>query len=607
MRRKSVGWRLIAGSLAAVVSLLAAVALPGAATASPYDKGLGAIGDEVSFEDGSPAARVKVDLFTSDDRGRRVQFLGTTRTDSNGNYGFAVDPGCYKVTFVAPDGHVFTRTNGRYENSRRICVSSGETNWTADAVLKKAGPPTTTPPTTTPPPTTPPTTTPPTTTPPTTTPPTTTPPTTTPPTTTPPTTTPPPPEPAKCRALIGPSSITEGSVGEYRVQLDKPALQDRSFHLALQHGTAKWINAQPGVQSQDIMWGGYYTVWGVWFTQWYYLSTVYGQVPTSTFDMTSRPMVGPADASWDFSLVDGYHNPQNTTVQVVTVKAGQTESDSFKVKAWAEKITVDQRGYTGGNYSESGEYFGVHSYGKCNDLRVHINDNSWYNFVSPLTLDLDNDGIETTAASNDAPKFDLLGNGEPIASGWTSDALLAHDADGSGTIDSGTELFGGAIGDGYGKLAEFDSNDDGVVDADDDRFGELSAWTDADQDRFTDPGELLSLAEVGVTSISVSYSWDGSDDGNGNFFGETGTATMADGTTISMVDVYFGTMEAAATTENPSPAAADTIEAGNTMLILLLGAAGLGIVGYAALAARRRRNGLDGELAQLLDESSMEI
>ena len=62
---------------------------------------------------------------------------------------------------------------------------------------------------------------------------------------------------------------------------------------------------------------------------------------------------------------------------------------------------------------------------------------------SPIALDLDGDGVETTALA-DGSYFDHDGNGFAEQTGWVSsdDGLLVMDRDGNGTIDSGKELFG---------------------------------------------------------------------------------------------------------------------------------------------------------------------
>ena len=63
----------------------------------------------------------------------------------------------------------------------------------------------------------------------------------------------------------------------------------------------------------------------------------------------------------------------------------------------------------------------------------------------------------------------------------------------------------GARGEGFAKLASFDSNGDGVVDALDARFGELLVWQDANQNHSTDAGELRSLADKASRVSKVGF------------------------------------------------------------------------------------------------------
>ena len=62
---------------------------------------------------------------------------------------------------------------------------------------------------------------------------------------------------------------------------------------------------------------------------------------------------------------------------------------------------------------------------------------------SPLIVDLDGDGVETTTVENGA-YFDHDNNGFAEKTGWVGkdDGLLARDLNGNGQIDDGTELFG---------------------------------------------------------------------------------------------------------------------------------------------------------------------
>jgi len=63
--------------------------------------------------------------------------------------------------------------------------------------------------------------------------------------------------------------------------------------------------------------------------------------------------------------------------------------------------------------------------------------------ASPIVLDLNGDGVHTSAASQGV-NFDLAGTGHSSKMGWTdgTDGLLAIDLNHDGRINDGTELFG---------------------------------------------------------------------------------------------------------------------------------------------------------------------
>lgn len=162
--------------------------------------------------------------------------------------------------------------------------------------------------------------------------------------------------------------------------------------------------------------------------------------------------------------------------------------------------------------------------------------------TSPLVLDLNGDGIHTTALGQAQGTFDLLNTGTAIRSGWLSgeDGFLALDANGNGRIDNRTELFGGAIGEGFARLQALDSNYDGAVDARDTRFAELKIWQDKNENHKTDAGELHTLARYGIVSLTTAYTVAPALQ-NGNWLLEHSQAFKADGTRLALVDVYFET------------------------------------------------------------------
>lgn len=167
--------------------------------------------------------------------------------------------------------------------------------------------------------------------------------------------------------------------------------------------------------------------------------------------------------------------------------------------------------------------------------------------TSPLVLDLDGDGIETTTLAAGAV-FDLDANGTAERAAWVAggDGLLVRDLDGNGLITSGAELFGSGTTlangakalDGFAALAGLDSNGDGIINASDAAFGQLQVWVDANGDAHTDAGELRSLADLGIASLGLQAQ--ASDlQNNGNAVGLLGSYTTTDGAAHVLADVWL--------------------------------------------------------------------
>ncbi len=160
--------------------------------------------------------------------------------------------------------------------------------------------------------------------------------------------------------------------------------------------------------------------------------------------------------------------------------------------------------------------------------------------IPPIVLDLDESGIRSTDIS---VSFDIDGDGAADQTGWISggQGFLALDRDGDGLITHGAEIsfiqdLPGARTDLEG-LSAFDSNSDGIFDAQDARFGEFLVWQDANEDGISDAGELLSLSDAGIASIAlVGTPQQQSDEGNIGILG-TSTFTRTDGTTAAVGDV----------------------------------------------------------------------
>ena len=117
------------------------------------------------------------------------------------------------------------------------------------------------------------------------------------------------------------------------------------------------------------------------------------------------------------------------------------------------------------------------------------------------------------------------------------DSLLVDNRDGNAAHDmNGTRLFGdqgGRYGSGYEKMAQLDADGDGRLAGQE--LDGLELWVD-NGNACVDAGELRSLADFGVTELSVARN------DVANARGENlmqSSATTADGRTMLTEDVWF--------------------------------------------------------------------
>lgn len=152
---------------------------------------------------------------------------------------------------------------------------------------------------------------------------------------------------------------------------------------------------------------------------------------------------------------------------------------------------------------------------------------------SPVIVDVEGDGFSLTNATNGV-LFDLNGDGVQEVLSWTApgsdDAWLVLDRNQNGLIDDGGELFGNFTQqppsndpNGFLALAIFDrpdagGNADGWIGLADFVFPRLRLWCDENHDGMSQPNELRSLGEAGVSRLSTEYRLSKRSDEWGNVF-----------------------------------------------------------------------------------------
>lgn len=369
-----------------------------------------------------------------------------------------------------------------------------------------------------------------------------------------------------CVSLVGADCVYEGSSAAFSLKLDRALAVDTTVWVSIANGTATM--ATGNLSNQTVTAGGGYTEGSL--NNLFFANQYYDPVTGQRFVTANAP----STQAQDFGVHDtsGAYVATSTAGFAVTIKAGETTSAAFTVDAWKEKVYADLDYLNGANYKEAAWetfQFKLSGGNALTDFcvpskTVSIGDTSTYYTYSPIVLDLNGDGIHSTALIDSKGSFDLFGTGHAVQSGWISsgDAFLAVDANGNGRVDDVSELFGGADrGVGFAKLASFDSNHDGLVNSADAHFAELRIWQDLDGNHVTDAGELRTLAEAGIASLNTAFV-DQSIDQLGNVLGEAGSATRADGSAMDMVDVYFNVYAedaAAARAAAPALPAADSL------------------------------------------------
>jgi hypothetical protein len=176
---------------------------------------------------------------------------------------------------------------------------------------------------------------------------------------------------------------------------------------------------------------------------------------------------------------------------------------------------------------------------------IQCTSNGWScvaNPGTPIVIDTKGEGFHLTSLEGGV-RFEFFPGKPKVQLSWTDAAFgngfLVLDRNHNGVIDDGSELFGNETPqpplsnpNGYNALTVYDDpanggNDNGVIDPGDAVYSSLRVWIDRNHDGVSEPGELFSLAELGISELGLRYRESRRVDSFGNIFRYT--APIGDG------------------------------------------------------------------------------
>lgn len=284
------------------------------------------------------------------------------------------------------------------------------------------------------------------------------------------------------------------------------------------------------------------------------------QKPINVSTLSSE-VINRAGERFKFTALTYYDDKLTGAAAFGTVNAyiGDQAMNAQQLVDWAKNNNLFQRTQDVGVHTVT-EYYNSDPAAITYAIAAEIDGKAYFHYeylqspirqrvTSPIALDLTGEGFKTTGVEQGV-KFDLTGSGEAVQTGWVAGdtALLALDRNNNGAIDSGKELFGDQYGaaNGYDELAKFDDNKDNVINASDAVFSSLRLWRDSNSDGVSGAGELVSLKDAGVSSLSLNYRQTPDTDAFGNKFAQRSTFTRTDGALGQSADIWFKFMSTSA-------------------------------------------------------------
>ncbi len=208
------------------------------------------------------------------------------------------------------------------------------------------------------------------------------------------------------------------------------------------------------------------------------------------------------------------------------------KGDRFRVRAAGGNLSIRSDRINGAIDAEAGK-LGPATLLTFSDKSVGM--------LGAIVLDLDGDGLEIQSRRKSGARFDMDGDGIGDDTGWIGkgDGLLVIDRNGNGSVDGPSELTflteKTGLASSFAGLALLDANKDGKLDKTDGRFGELKVWVDGNRDGVSDAGELRTLSDLDIASLSLrTTALSGSGKPGDNIGLTTATYTRTDGAVVTM-------------------------------------------------------------------------
>ncbi|RZJ13594.1 MAG: hypothetical protein EOO54_19925 [Haliea sp.] len=187
------------------------------------------------------------------------------------------------------------------------------------------------------------------------------------------------------------------------------------------------------------------------------------------------------------------------------------------------------------------------------------------NGSEPIVIDLQGDGLRLLSPTDSTMRIDTDGDGTAEQIGWAApeEAVLAYDANRSGHVDALDEVrftgyLPGAKTDLEG-LRAFDSNGDGKLDANDDKWADFGLLQTPAGATALEQGVFTPITQTEVVGIGLERQGQPSINA-GNIVYGTAPVALADGSQLQAFDVRFSAItpaEQAVSTVSTAPVPVD--------------------------------------------------